>query len=122
MLENFERDEHVVLRLDDQRGDSNAAEELARRLRFVIMPGPAKTERWASEPVVKLPKRASRLGFCGRKTAGCGHALPHPPEKAPLIYAIGALGQAPGTGCEIYGRGNRADARDQWQRFLAQFA
>src|SRR5713101_824476 len=111
MFVNFKRNEHVVAGLNEERRDADAFQKLSRGLRLVVMIGAPKSERGASEAVVKFVYGADVLNLLEGEPASGRHALPHPLQETPLVDPVYRLPQPPDIRRQIDGRGNSADAR-----------
>src|SRR5581483_7408989 len=107
VVEDFERDERVVLGLDDEGGHADLVEKRLRRLRLVISIGGPKPEGRGGNDVVYGVDGFRVTELIGSITPGGDQPLVHAFDEAPLIQDVVTLVDAARTGAQIDGNGNR---------------
>jgi hypothetical protein len=112
-LIHLERNEGVVLRLNQQGGHANSVQENDRGLRRVIVLGTLESEGRRRDPVIEFIKSFAGVESGGLKATGGEYSLPHPVDKAPLVKAVFPIPKAFRPSSKIDRSRNGTDARNQ---------
>src|SRR3989442_8645761 len=87
-LEDLERNEGIVLGLDEQRGGADGSQVTDRRLGPVIIGRVAETEGGRGDLVVDREDGAQPLEIAAGEPARGAHPLSHTPDEALFVQAI----------------------------------
>src|SRR5690349_4204873 len=98
---DIERDEGVVLGLNQKRGNADGVEIGGRGLRAVIVFGIAEAEGGSGEAVVELHHGAHAAELLALIAAGGAEAVAHAADETRVVEAVIRLGDAARAGREI---------------------